>query len=343
VKGFLLICLAMLLAARAPAAEFTCAIVTPEVRAASVLAPPTATGVKRILWTRLAFANETNQPASEGEIESGLQTANATLIRVSNTNASLAWTITSVLQLPNDVNFYSTRLADFSTHARNAAAAAGYDWQSFDVQVFGPRQIPGWTSAFAAVSGNWMYCYNPTPGVILHELGHCFGLWHANAWQTRGPDFLTKTSPPFPSNFQNISGTFPVDSNSAIGREGVMFPGESIEYGDPFDIMGNADSNSDFNMVEKLRLGWIPAAHVRTVTNAGTFRLTAQHALRLESLIVGRNPDRFPRQYNIGLNPARAAFICVGPIRMFRGRRFSSTRRRALVSGRREQLSRMRF
>lgn len=287
-----------MLAAHAPADDFTCSTAGPGPRAATLSSVPPAIGIKRILWTRLAFANETNQPAGEAEIQAGLETANATLIRVSNTNVSLVWTVTPVLRLPNDIDYYSTRSGDLLMHGRKAAADAGFNWwQSFDIQVLGPRPVPGWTTGFTAISSRWMYCSRPIPGVIVHELGHCFGLSHANAWQARGPNFFAKSSPPFPSNFQTLTQTFPINPGSAFVHEGVMFPGQSVEYGDPFDIMGNADANSDFNAAEKLRLGWIPSTNVITVTHPGTYRIAPSHALRLAPMIVGRHPDSLPCQY----------------------------------------------
>jgi hypothetical protein len=74
-----------------------------------------------------------------------------------------------------------------------------------------------------------------------HELGHNYGLEHANAWDSH-------------------------DNNSPIGA------GVSYEYEDMFDMMGYyGTANTHFNAVYKHRLGWLPAANTQTVSDSRSF------------------------------------------------------------------------
>jgi hypothetical protein len=85
--------------------------------------------------------------------------------------------------------------------------------------------------------------------VIAHELGHGLGLWHSNSLEcgstTLGPDCYV------------------------------------VEYGDPFDSMGNQDDPGHFNAFQKERLGWLkndvyPA--ITTVTASGTYTVAPLEA-----------------------------------------------------------------
>ena len=83
--------------------------------------------------------------------------------------------------------------------------------------------------------------------VIAHELGHTYGLFHANLWQ--------------------------VSDGNPISSSGV-----DTEYGDDFDTMGANYANSqatDFNPWFKNYLGWVADTQVLTVTTSGTYRVYA--------------------------------------------------------------------
>jgi sugar lactone lactonase YvrE len=81
--------------------------------------------------------------------------------------------------------------------------------------------------------------------VVAHELGHTFGLQHANFWQTSDTDAFS-------------------DNGSSIG------------YGDVFDTMSANFANDhrvDFNPWFKYRLGWIGDDQVQTITDPGIYRV----------------------------------------------------------------------
>ena len=81
--------------------------------------------------------------------------------------------------------------------------------------------------------------------VVAHELGHTYGLIHANLW--------------------SVSDGNPISPN-----------GSSEEYGDDFDTMGANFANSqntDFNVWYKTQLDWVPSNEVKTITASGTYRV----------------------------------------------------------------------
>lgn len=79
---------------------------------------------------------------------------------------------------------------------------------------------------------------------VRHELGHCFGLRHA----------------------QGLEG-----GNEIVGVED--YDNEHHNYGDVYDVMGEGDYDEHFNLVYKDYFGWIDAREVKHVVSTGTYRL----------------------------------------------------------------------
>jgi hypothetical protein len=169
---------------------------------------------------------------------------------------SLTATVTPVVRLPQTQTYYTTgsNYNVMLSDARAAARAAGFDTNlySLDIVTFSYTPRIGW-AGIAAVGGK----ANMLNGAFYlpetaHELGHNYGLMHANFWRT-------------------TDGT----PNGA---------GANVEYGDCYDNMGacyNGDLSRHFNSRYKHQLNWLTDADVQTVTSSGTYRIYAQDSLSM--------------------------------------------------------------
>ena len=139
-----------------------------------------------------------------------------------------------------------------------AAKAAGFDPAQYDrVILVHPEQNCPWSGVTQAQT---VYLNGVvTKYLVAHELGHSFGLGHAN---------LT-------------------DCN----RHGCG----ALEYGDPYDTMGNGDG--DFNAKAKYDLGWL--TNVTRVTKNGTYDLAAieRASKRPQAFVVTTANDRYWIEY----------------------------------------------
>jgi len=166
--------------------------------------------------------------------------------RASFASNTLGSDFTPVLRMPQPAAYYGTNdyYNPLRTDARNAAAAAGYTLANYNLDVICFGSVPGWGWSglgYVGAAGSWLRNSFST-GVAGHELGHNYGLNHANYWDTGGA--------------------------STIG------PGTSGEYGDIFDTMGSASAgNNHFNSRYKTYLNWLTASEVRTATSNGTYRI----------------------------------------------------------------------
>ncbi len=160
--------------------------------------------------------------------------------------------VTGVLRMPNTASSYAT--ADDSsllhTHARAAAVTAGFNPDAYD-RVAVVFTYLGDLSGSQITYGGLANVVGPDLWVngafdlrvVGHELGHTYGLRHANLWKV-------------------------ADGNP------VSLAGTSLEYGDPFDLMGDGDFfENDFSHWNKSLLQWIPDAAVTLAATSGTYRI----------------------------------------------------------------------
>ena len=220
-------------------------------------------GLKEVLVIRVDFSDFPGEPISQAAALAVLNTGVKSLFEdMSYGKTSINATISdNVYRMPQTGSAYA--LADnegqMHTDARNAAAAH-YTLSSFDriVVVFpnlGTSRVPGSLITFGGealvnaanvwINGSGSF----TTAIVAHELGHTYGLLHANLWR--------------------INDGNPVSPN-----------GNTLEYGDPFDTMGSSvttgvtrDARHHFNQWHKNRLGWLPDAAVTTVKTSGTYRI----------------------------------------------------------------------
>ena len=159
--------------------------------------------------------------------------------------------VTPVFRMPKNASYYAVGdsspqgiygfAIELSDHAIAAAGNAGFNPATYDrvAIVFSDlSDIPGsrmFWSGLGLVGGeiSWFNGYYLS-GTVIHEMGHGFGLPHANFW-----------SPP-------TGSSNPVDPN-----------GQSVEYEDVFDRMGIPTAQpigtlAHFNPHFLHRLGWLP-------------------------------------------------------------------------------------
>ncbi len=134
-----------------------------------------------------------------------------------------------------------------AAQARAAATAAGVNLGQYRRHVFAfPSNGCGWWG-LGTIGGNPSQAWingNYQAGVVVHELGHNFGLWHSHALEC---------------------GSVVVGTNCS-----------SIEYGDTLDAMGKVTPPHHFNAVQKELLGWLNYAGmppVTTVQSSGVYTL----------------------------------------------------------------------
>lgn len=225
---------------------------------------------KSKLVLRVVFAGQSaaSHPYTQTALMNAYQAASGNFSNYSYGKTQLNVTVPSqVFVLPNAQAYYQNPPSGVSgsdrmrTDARAAALAAGINASSFDMVAYWHMPLTGgdWTApAFANLQApdSW---YNGNQGgrtqsIIMHEVGHNYGLGHANSWS-------------------GFSGT---------GFESRLNNAENGEYGDPYDVMaadfGTVDGlpiypAGHFSMNEKSYLRWIDNANIRTVTESGTYRV----------------------------------------------------------------------
>ena len=228
-------------------------------------------GQKRLIFIRVDFSDLPGVPFTDltgTNLVANLNTFYTEMSygRASFTLAGAGSEITPTFRMPQRGDYYGTNnfYTQLRTDARSAASAAGYVLTNYDFDVicFGPVTGWGWSGlGNVGTAGAWLRnSFNI--GATAHELGHNFGLNHANFWDTAG--------------------------------QSVIGPGTSLEQGDYFDTMGWAlAGNNHFNARYKSYLNWLRSNEVQTVNVSGTYRIYAEdnvNSTGLRALMVPK-PD----------------------------------------------------
>lgn len=213
-----------------------------------------------VLFIRVDFSDfpgEANS-ISKANLEGTLNTVANHINQYSYGAASLVHTVTPTLyRMPATGASYAISAngdEDLISAARNLASA-NYTLSNYNViAVYFPSlsNVAGSTITYgglASVGGgnHWINGANST-GVILHEFGHNYGLFHSNYW----------------------------NPSSTLGGSRFDSPTfGSVEYGDLFDTMGGGSAaNGYFSPFSTRRLGWLPPGKIVTPTGNGTWRIS---------------------------------------------------------------------
>jgi MYXO-CTERM domain-containing protein len=261
---------------------------------------PFTIGPKRLLYIRVDFSDDPGEPISVANAQASIAELDRFYRAGSFNQTSFTGVVTpTVLRMPRTKASYSSMNAtsQLLNDARAAAATAGFPQSSFEFEVVAFRKVPAWGWAglgFVGARGTWLNG-SFALRVIGHELGHNFGLRHANFWQAP--------------------------------NETVIGAGSSREYGNPFDTMGGGEANTatglqgHFNAWYKWDLDWFSSSQIQVVAQpaqSGTFQiydleqpsLGGQHGLRVP--ISGSRDYWVEFRPNEGGQLARSAVIFWG-------------------------------
>jgi hypothetical protein len=265
--------------AQASATSRSVAPQTPDLVVGKAVSAPAAiaAGPRKVAVLLVSFASDPGEPwstaSARSEVFTAANSANAFYEEESYGGISL----TGKLRADGDV--FGTFKIDAPTggcaynewakKANEAANEAGVELAGYQHLVYMiPLQSSCSWSGLAGVSTNGtssgaMINGNFGVGVVIHELGHLFGLSHAGSWTCTSGGVRVQ-----------ISG------NCTIS-----------EYGDPFDAMGNTSAprhNSGWNLV---KLGILGPENIETVAASGTYSMRSALHQTTEPTIV-----RIPRE-----------------------------------------------
>jgi hypothetical protein len=231
------------------------------IASASFVPPAPATewsvGSKRLLFMRLIFPDDITEPISVASADALMTNVSRWYREKSYGTLNLVSDVTPLLEMPFAKSSYPSRgMARLLDDARAVAAQRGFNPDDYDLDIARFTPVPTWDfGGSAIVGGKGLWLQSSSLSIVIHELGHNFGLEHANFW--------------------------------AAGADSVIGPGAHEEYGNLFDIMGQTLGDPDplhFNAIWLNRLEWLNSSFVTTVTTSGVYRL---HAFDVATLVSG--------------------------------------------------------
>lgn len=242
------------------------------VLAAAIFLPigSAATGEDRVL---LVLATDGPTPYSTEQVERVVRDTETFLRASSFGRLSVRFEVTPWLSAfagPPGCGGSTNRSLDglLIAPARAAAARAGYDLSSYDQLVYAFPQKCGF---YGITMGHQVILTRmPSVELLAHELGHTFGLGHAQG------------------------------SSCALGC--VI-----TDPGDPYTVMGTGQRMLDFSAYEKSLLGWIgPQPHAST---SGNYRIVppTRQTSRAQALVVQTASGQWWIEYRA--NPFRGLLV----------------------------------
>lgn len=247
-----------------------------------------STSSKQVLYIIARFPDQAEAQAPvPATVQNTAAEVNARMQAYSYGRVALSPVVTATVVLPQPMAGTGAYAADqfeqILIDARAAAVAAnpGWNYQNYDLHTVRYNGGPGQFQGAGAVRSRRSWLKVDDAGIYAHEFGHNLGLWHANALLPDDPTTTTGT-------------------------------GANVEYGNPFDVMGNTstDAKTNYNVWEKHRLGWMSDAQVSAPTATDTLRIypfdtvNALDGARKYAIRVRKDPDSVDvlsrREYWIG-------------------------------------------
>ena len=231
-------------------------------------------GAKTVLFIRIDFSDKegepvdfANQPLTVSRAQNLIDNEIGPFYENNSFNkTSLETTVTPVVRMPQPQSFYFTDLGALFRDAESAARSAGFEPNNFNLDIIAMSYSSGFGFggvAFVGARGSVLNGFFDLR-VTAHELGHNYGLLHANSWRTT--------------------------DGSIIG------PGNNLEYGNLFDVMGTGfDSRAHFSSHYKRLLDWLTDANVQVISQDGVYRVFAHDSTTtggIRALKVRKNADK---------------------------------------------------
>ena len=221
-------------------------------------APTPSLGVVKVLYMPVTYADQNGVPATESKCYEVMRDVGDFYSKSSFGRLTLLTTVTPPIKLPHNEAWYIQRDTSNGgdidgegmshSHARNEARRLGFDSNDYDCVVMRHTGGPGSYGGLGGGSSVWVR--SDSVGIVAHEVGHCFGLAHANYWDTAG--------------------------TSSIGA------GTNAEYGDSYDNMGGGPTPAgQYNAQAKSQIKWLPPEYRQDVTQSGLYRIYAFDQARL--------------------------------------------------------------
>lgn len=234
---------------------------------------PSLSGPNKLLYLIARFSDETSDPISDATALSQMGAVNTFWLDNSGGAVSIRGLVNpgqvmdivhiTLPQPRSYVSTYNTSLGVILADARNAAAAQGYDYTDYNLDVL-VTSDPGFSyagRAYIGAQGLHLVQGYTSLRTAGHELGHNLGLYHANYWRTDAT---------LPFGKDTIPGGYVADiANSERIEYGHYFSLMSAQYGAEIDD----PTKPHYAPAEKTALGWLSGSEVRYVSSSATNRL----------------------------------------------------------------------
>ena len=208
----------------------------------------TTTGQRTFLYIRATFPDHRIDPQSEAECHDSLRQMDDFITQTSYGRCYFTYAVPPLVVLPYPESWYIQYQADLGgadtliqSQARTIAKAMGFDYLSYNLDAVRWNGAVGSYGGSASVGGRGMRLKTSSVSTFCHELGHNLGVWHANMWRTTPPSFIG--------------------------------PGNNLEYGNTFDLMGSSSTTGQYTAHFKNILSWLPNETHWNVTSSGTYRI----------------------------------------------------------------------